>query len=253
MSKQAQVTLRLTDILPHRSPLALALVDLVAMDRAHHRQLTLWTGRMKRQFDLLFAILALAFFAPLLIGIAILIKLTSCGPVLFTQTRVGRSGKLFTIYKFRTMTEGADLLGCRSQANDPRVSATGRFLRATKLDELPQLWNIIAGEMSLVGPRPLSLAETREIIAAGLCPFYPGLIPQVVPGLTGLEQISRTRKLGYRERFAFNKRYEENPSWTQDFAILLRTLLMHKAAPAAALATGLIALTCSVCLALYCC
>lgn len=250
MSKKEQVTPRLTDILPHRSPPALALV---ATDRARHRQLTLWTGRMKRQFDLLFAIIALAFFAPLLAGIAILIKLTSRGPVLFTQTRVGRSGELFTIYKFRTMAEGADLLGCRSKDNDPRVSATGRFLRTTKLDELPQLWNILAGEMSLVGPRPLSLAETREIIAAGLGQFYPGLIPRVVPGLTGLEQINRTRKLGYRERFAFNQRYEENPSWSQDFAILLWTILMHKAAPVAALATALFAFTCSVYLALYCC
>src|SRR5881409_844980 len=110
---------------------------------------------MQRILDILIAALVLVLVSPLLLLVAVAIKLDSRGPVLFKQERVGRHFKPFRIYKFRTMVAGADRLGPGVTAgNDGRVTRVGRFIRDTKLDELPQLWNVLKGEMSLVGPRP---------------------------------------------------------------------------------------------------
>lgn len=140
---------------------------------------------LKRVTDYVIAGLGLLLLAPLMGVIAILIKLDSPGSVFFAHERVGRYGRKFKVLKFRTMVQDAPRLGGAITAgHDPRITRVGRFLRATKLDELPQLWNVLKGEMSLVGPRP----EVEKYVQ-----LYPEearqLILSVPPGITGLTQI----------------------------------------------------------------
>lgn len=117
---------------------------------------------MKRAFDCVAAFLGLVFLSPLLLIVAVWIKLSSPGPVLYSQARVGLNGKVFHLYKFRSMIPGADKMSSSIvAAKDPRITAVGRVLRRTKLDELPQLWNVLVGELSLVGPRP----DVPEIVS----------------------------------------------------------------------------------------
>lgn len=134
---------------------------------------------LKRGFDLIAASLGLLVLAPLLLGLAALVRLGSPGPALFRQKRVGRGGRDFTLYKFRSMTVRSGTERGSFDAGDAsRVTPIGRFLRATKLDELPQLWNVVTGEMSLVGPRP----EVRKWVDA-----YPerwAFVHTVRPGIT---------------------------------------------------------------------
>lgn len=149
------------------------------------------TSLSKRTFDLVCSFVGLVFLAPLLVTIAILIKATSKGPVLFAQTRTGLGGKTFLIYKFRTMTtmENGDevVQACR---HDSRVTRFGSFLRRSSLDELPQLWNVLIGDMSLVGPRPHAVAHDH---------YYGALLPdyrerfRAKPGITGLAQCNGAR------------------------------------------------------------
>lgn len=145
----------------------------------------------KRLFDVGCSVVGLIFLAPLLITIAILIKATSRGPVLFAQRRTGLGGKTFVIYKFRTMTtleNGDDVVqACR---NDCRITRIGSFLRRSSLDELPQLWNVLIGDMSIVGPRPHAVAHDH---------YYGALLPdyrdrfRAKPGITGLAQCNGAR------------------------------------------------------------
>ena len=145
----------------------------------------------KRLFDLGCSLVGLIFLAPLLITIAILIKATSRGPVLFAQHRTGLGGKTFVIYKFRTMTtleNGDDVVqACR---DDCRITRVGSFLRRSSLDELPQLWNVLIGDMSIVGPRPHAVAHDH---------YYGALLPdyrdrfRAKPGITGLAQCNGAR------------------------------------------------------------
>jgi putative colanic acid biosynthesis UDP-glucose lipid carrier transferase len=144
----------------------------------------------KRMFDLVVALALLLFFAPLMAAIAIAVKVTSRGPALFKQRRTGLGGRVFHIYKFRTMTvmEDADIqAACRG---DPRVTPTGAILRRSSLDEIPQLFNVIRGDMSLVGPRPHAVAHDE---------IYAAVLPEYVdrfrarPGLTGLAQVNGHR------------------------------------------------------------
>ncbi len=135
---------------------------------------------LKRLFDISLAVLGLIIFLPLFLTIAIWIKLDSPGPVFFRQERVGRGGKHFQIFKFRTMISEAESKGLRlTTSNDSRITSSGRFLRKTKLDELPQMFNIIKSEMSFVGPRP----EVPEYVK-----FYSDLQKEVIlsvrPGIT---------------------------------------------------------------------
>lgn len=109
----------------------------------------------KRVFDLFFSLVGLAVLSPLLLGIALAVRLRQGGPVFFSQQRVGLNGRLFSIWKFRTMVVDSERLGLGiTKSGDPRITPLGRFLRRTKLDELPQLWNVLKGDMSFVGPRP---------------------------------------------------------------------------------------------------
>ena len=140
----------------------------------------------KRLFDIVMAGLALLLMSPLLIGIAAWIRLDSVGPVFFRQERVGRHGRLFRIHKFRTMVSDAERLGAQiTVSGDPRITAAGRFLRRSKLDELPQLIDVLAGTMSLVGPRP----EVPRYVA-----MYPTALREKVlsvrPGITDPASIA---------------------------------------------------------------
>ena len=188
---------------------------------------------LKRAFDVVAAVLALVTVAPICLLIALAIKLDSRGPVFFRQTRHGAKGAVFRIVKFRTMTADAayrdDTL--QTQRNDPRVTAVGRLLRRTSLDELPQLFNVLSGEMSIVGPRPHAVG----MLIAGtlphrLLPAY-GLRHRVKPGITGWAQIHGSRgEIGssraLRRRFALDRHYIENWSLRMDVMIILRTLAL---------------------------
>ncbi len=147
-----------------------------------------WYVQGKVVFDFALALVLLVLTAPLVLFSMLLVKLSSPGPVIYTQTRLGRGGRPFTIFKLRTMTYNCEsLTGARwSQPGDARVTAVGRFLRKTHLDELPQLWNVLRGEMSLIGPRP----ERPEFVPqlAQAVPHYCDRL-QVRPGVTGIAQV----------------------------------------------------------------
>jgi len=193
-----------------------------------------WWDRASLRANQLAAALLLLLFSPLMLVCALLIWQRDGAPVLFAHYRVGLNGRLFRCLKFRTMLRNAeqvlgDLLASDAQARDewareqklqrdPRITAIGHFLRRTSLDELPQLINVLRGEMSLVGPRPITVAELTKYGAVRwhyLC---------VRPGITGLWQVSGRNDVSYPERVALDQRYVESRSLRMDVAILLRTI-----------------------------
>jgi len=192
--------------------------------------LTRSSAAIKRAFDLVAASFGLLAIAPLMIAIAIAIKLDSRGPVFFRQLRVGRHGRRFYMLKFRTMVPNAEDLkdGLRDRneakeglfkiAQDPRVTRVGRWLRRTALDELPQLFNILTGEMSLVGPRPLVVDED-ECIAG-----WHRRRLEITPGITGPWQILGPARVPLKEMVALDYLYAANWSLWVDVKILLRTI-----------------------------
>ena len=185
---------------------------------------------VKRAFDLLGASLGLLAVAPLFVVIAIAIKLEDRGPVFFRQQRVGRHGKHFDLLKFRTMVPNAEALkdslrdrneaqaGLFKIADDPRVTRVGKLLRKSALDELPQLLNIIRGEMSLVGPRPLVIDEDRHVEG-----WYRRRL-ELMPGMTGPWQILGPARVPLNEMGAMDYLYVANWSLWGDIKILLRTV-----------------------------
>jgi exopolysaccharide biosynthesis polyprenyl glycosylphosphotransferase len=182
----------------------------------------------KRALDLAIALPALLFCAPLLAVLALIVRLDSGGPVLFRQTRLGRGGKPFAIFKFRTMTvlENGDTV-VQARQNDGRVTRAGRWLRRSSLDELPQLLNVIAGDMSLVGPRPH--ARAHDLHYAERIANYT-LRQDVKPGITGWAQVNghrgETATLdAMRARVDCDIWYAKNARFTLDLQILLRTPL----------------------------
>jgi len=197
----------------------------------------------KRSFDILFSLTALIIAAPVLLAALILIPLLNPGAPLFLQKRIGKGGKVFSILKLRTMSVGAHALNFKTVQDDERLTPLGRVLRVTNIDELPQLINVLKGEMSLIGPRPLSVDETEYIAKTlKIDRDYPGFIPQVLPGLVGLEQINRTRDLTYFERFEFNNDYQNCWSVGLDLHIFLKALAVCKHVCLACLCGGAVLL-----------
>lgn len=178
----------------------------------------------KRFLDILLSLLALAILWPLMLSVAAIIKLTSPGPVLFRQQRLGRNGKTFSIYKFRSMKVNAEHTGSGvySKKGDPRVTKIGKILRATSIDELPQLVNILRGDMSIVGPRPPLT-------------YHPWPIEEyseeqrhmfdVRPGITGWAQVNGRKGVEWHRRIQLNVWYTQNASLALDVKILCMTVL----------------------------
>lgn len=176
---------------------------------------------LKRLFDLFFAALGLVLLSPLLLAVALAVKLTSPGPVLFTQERVGYRGRPFKVLKFRTMVTDAERRGAPLTVGaDPRITPAGRILRRLKLDELPQLINVLKGEMSLVGPRPTLAYQVEKYT-----PRQRRRL-EVKPGLTGWAQIHGRTKLSWPERIEYDLWYVDNWSLALDFKIILRTFMV---------------------------
>jgi len=149
--------------------------------------------------------------------IALAVKLDSKGPIIFRQLRAGKGGKPFTLYKFRTMVVGA--ANGFVQDNDPRVTRLGRLLRVTSLDEIPQLWNVVRGDMSLVGPRPDRIFRAEH---------YDDRIKRrlsVLPGIMGWAQLHNGRSLSWKERYEFDLEYVDNWSLWVDMKIMVLSLL----------------------------
>jgi len=180
----------------------------------------------KRAFDLTLTVVGVIVTAPLMLVVAALVKLTSQGPILYHQERVGLNGRPFTVHKFRTMRRDAeaDTGPVWSQANDTRITPVGRFLRRTRFDELPQLWNVFRGDMSLVGPRPERPSFVAELTAN--IPFY-GQRHVVKPGLTGWAQIRYTYGASVEdaiEKLQYDLYYIKNLSLALDLVIVLETI-----------------------------
>ena len=175
---------------------------------------------LKRVFDLLVSGLILVLLSPLLAAIILAIRLTSRGPAIFRQERAGRNGRPFTFYKLRTMRLDADPFGPSPKSgDDPRLTRIGRFLRESSLDELPQLVNILKGDMSFVGPRPLYVAQ----VAAWDERQRKRLL--VKPGLTGLAQVCGRGELIHEEKLELDVKYVEQASLGLDARIFLTTFV----------------------------
>lgn len=173
---------------------------------------------MKRSIDLLLSLIALVALSPLLLVLAIVIRLRLGSPVLFRQVRPGFGGKPFQLVKFRTMTDDEDARGVLLP-DSKRLPAFGRMLRATSLDELPELWNVLKGDMSLVGPRPL-LMEYLDLYTSEQSRRH-----EVRPGITGWAQVSGRNALSWEDKFALDVWYVDNQSLWLDLKILLMTIM----------------------------
>ena len=197
----------------------------IPLIRITHDLMLHWQLNVKRIIDLTFSIIALVILSPLIIFIVIGIKITSRGPVLIKQERMGRFGKPFILYKFRSMYKDAESNGPElTRKDDPRLTPFGSFLRKRKFDEIPNFWNVIKGEMSIVGPRPERQYYIDQIIK--LAPHYAHL-HKVKPGITSWGQV----KFGYAEnvhqmvkRLEYDLIYIENMSLFVDFQIMIYTL-----------------------------
>lgn len=191
----------------------------------------LYRNGAKRLLDIFFVLLTLPISLPLILGMICLVALDGGHPI-YRQQRLGRNGRIFQMFKIRTMVPGADALleyhlrknpdarlewdETQKLKRDPRITWIGRFLRKTSLDELPQLYNVLKGDMSLVGPRPMMVDQKA---------LYPGKAYFALrPGITGLWQISERNKSSFAERAGFDNQYMASLSFSGDISILLRTV-----------------------------
>ena len=180
---------------------------------------------LKRFFDIICSGLGLIIAAPFIFVIAIIVKITSKGPAFFQQERIGRNGRTFKIIKFRTMVVNAENIGTGVKVdgnNDPRITKVGHFLRATSMDELPQLVNVLRGDMALVGPRPPVTYHPYK----GYENYPEWAKPrfQMRPGMTGLVQITTRSKISWDDRMKIDLEYIEKFNVLLDIKILLGTI-----------------------------
>ena len=177
---------------------------------------------IKRFFDIFASLIGIVLLSPIMLITAVAIKLDSKGPVIFKQERLGKGGKVFLIYKFRSMCPGAEGMdtGQYSFADDPRVTKVGKFIRATSIDELPQLFNILKGEMSFIGPRPPLTYHPWSVDEYTPEQFH---MFDVRPGITGWAQINGRKDVEWHERIRLNNYYVQNYSLFLDIKILFIT------------------------------
>lgn len=179
--------------------------------------------KVKRVLDIILSVIGIVVLSPLLIISSICIKLTSKGPVIFKQKRIGKDGKVFDIYKFRSMIVGAENMGTGvySKKGDNRITKVGKVIRATSIDELPQLFNILKGEMSFIGPRPVLTYHPwkyEEYTEEQLKRFV------VRPGITGWAQIHGRKDVEWHKRIELDVYYVENISFKLDLKIFFKTI-----------------------------
>ncbi len=190
---------------------------------------------IKRIFDMSFSLAILTLLSPVFLLIALAIKLSSKGPIVYGHKRIGRGGKIFNCYKFRTMYPDADVrlkeilkTSPELQAewersyklkNDPRVTPIGSFLRKTSLDEFPQFWNVLKGDLSVVGPRPVIKDEIVKYYGV-----KAGKVLSIRPGLTGLWQVSGRSDTSYARRILLDEEYINNQSLALDIKLVLKTI-----------------------------
>jgi lipopolysaccharide/colanic/teichoic acid biosynthesis glycosyltransferase len=179
--------------------------------------LTYVSRGIKSSLDRVMAAFLLLLFSPILIVVAIVLRIRMGSPITFTQARPGKDGRIFTVYKFRTMTSDCDANG-QLLSDEERLIPLGQFLRKASLDELPQLWNVLIGDMSFVGPRPL-LVKYLELYNAEQARRH-----DVRPGITGWAQVNGRNALTWDQKFGFDLWYVDNWSLWLDFKILLLTV-----------------------------
>ena len=181
----------------------------------------MYKNHIKRLIDVALSVLAIVVLSWLYLIIAILIKCTSKGPVLFKQDRIGKDGKVYQIYKFRSMKVGAEKSGVYSDNKDPRVTGIGRFIRATSIDELPQLFNILKGDMALIGPRPPLTYHPWKW--EEYSDFQKRMF-EVRPGITGWAQTHGRKDVEWNKRIELNVWYVDHVSFGLDFKIFWLTI-----------------------------
>lgn len=190
---------------------------------------------IKRIFDILFSLSALSLCMPLFLVVALIVKLSSKGPIFFSHTRIGRGGEKFKCYKFRTMYPDAEerlrdiLSNCTKTREewenfhklkqDPRITPIGSFLRKTSLDEFPQFWNVLKGDLSVVGPRPVVEAEIIKHYGVKAMDIL-----QFRPGITGPWQVSGRNDISYDNRIKLDQKYVENQSLLLDIKLIAKTI-----------------------------
>lgn len=182
----------------------------------------MYRNYLKRILDFVIALFGLIILSPILAVLSILIKLDSKGPVLYNQERIGLNGKVFKIHKFRSMCIGAEKSGVYSDKKDTRVTRVGRFIRATSLDELPQLWNMLVGEMALIGPRP---PLTYHPWKYEEYTYEQKRMFEVRPGMTGWAQINGRKDVEWNRRIELNVWYVDHLSALLDLKIFFITII----------------------------
>ena len=181
----------------------------------------MYKNHIKRLIDVVLSVLAIIVLSWLYLIIAILIKCTSKGPILFKQDRIGKDGKVYQIYKFRSMRVGAEKSGVYSDNKDPRVTGIGRFIRATRIDELPQLFNILKGDVELIGPRPPLTYHPWKW--EEYSDFQKRMF-EVRPGITGWAQTHGRKDVEWNKRIELNVWYVDHVSFGLDFKIFWLTI-----------------------------